>query len=172
MEGCVIWRVDRTPKRNSKNSCERIGPKSKLHQYVFSLPVIMLLALWFPFSTGVWPESESFRDEGMAPIPSKWKGICQFKEEGLQCNRYVYFPLHVNFLLCSWKLSTATHIADERNLVHPSIGPTFDTSGWQQGDYFFQEMARVIWWDQFSFSGPCWSKRTIRRKPFRLNINT
>lgn len=26
---------------------------------------------------GVWPESMSFSDEGLGPIPSKWKGICQ-----------------------------------------------------------------------------------------------
>ncbi|KAI8000959.1 Subtilisin-like protease SBT5.6 [Camellia lanceoleosa] len=27
--------------------------------------------------TGVWPESQSFSDEGMEPIPNSWKGICQ-----------------------------------------------------------------------------------------------
>ncbi|XAR66678.1 Tripeptidyl-peptidase II [Bertholletia excelsa] len=27
--------------------------------------------------TGVWPESQSFSDEGMQPIPPSWKGICQ-----------------------------------------------------------------------------------------------
>ncbi|XP_057764066.1 subtilisin-like protease SBT5.6 isoform X2 [Salvia miltiorrhiza] len=27
--------------------------------------------------SGVWPESESFNDEGMEPIPTSWNGICQ-----------------------------------------------------------------------------------------------
>ncbi|CAN4105711.1 unnamed protein product [Withania somnifera] len=39
--------------------------------------------------SGVWPESSSFNDEGMEPVPKSWKGICQ---EGVafnasHCNR-------------------------------------------------------------------------------------
>ncbi|KAI8009907.1 Subtilisin-like protease SBT5.4 [Camellia lanceoleosa] len=38
--------------------------------------------------TGVWPESKSFSDEKMGPIPSKWKGICQNDADpGFHCNR-------------------------------------------------------------------------------------
>ncbi|XP_048225814.1 subtilisin-like protease SBT5.3 isoform X2 [Ricinus communis] len=36
--------------------------------------------------TGVWPESESFSDEGMGPVPSKWKGYCD-TNDGVRCNR-------------------------------------------------------------------------------------
>ncbi|KAF7140178.1 hypothetical protein RHSIM_Rhsim06G0180800 [Rhododendron simsii] len=38
--------------------------------------------------TGVWPESPSFSDEEMGPIPSKWKGICQNNvDRSFHCNR-------------------------------------------------------------------------------------
>ncbi|KAI3774838.1 hypothetical protein L1987_49400 [Smallanthus sonchifolius] len=38
--------------------------------------------------TGVWPESKSFSDEGMGPVPSKWKGVCQNgADASFHCNR-------------------------------------------------------------------------------------
>ncbi|XWS51682.1 hypothetical protein CRYUN_Cryun11dG0004200 [Craigia yunnanensis] len=38
--------------------------------------------------TGVWPESKSFSDEGMGPIPSRWRGYCQHDiDDGVHCNR-------------------------------------------------------------------------------------
>ncbi|KAK7265556.1 hypothetical protein RJT34_33176 [Clitoria ternatea] len=39
---------------------------------------------------GVWPESKSFSDEGLGPIPKKWRGICQTEKENqdnFHCNR-------------------------------------------------------------------------------------
>ncbi|KAL8141416.1 hypothetical protein V2J09_007437 [Rumex salicifolius] len=36
--------------------------------------------------TGIWPESESFNDQGLGPIPSKWKGVCQ-KSNSFRCNK-------------------------------------------------------------------------------------
>ncbi|XLR52175.1 hypothetical protein S83_002847 [Arachis hypogaea] len=37
--------------------------------------------------TGVWPESPSFRDEGIGPIPSRWKGSCDGGSPDFHCNK-------------------------------------------------------------------------------------
>ncbi|KAL2241945.1 CO(2)-response secreted protease-like [Sesamum indicum] len=41
--------------------------------------------------TGIWPESESFNDEGIGAIPSRWKGTCMEGENftSSSCNRKI-----------------------------------------------------------------------------------
>nr|AIC80766.1 subtilase [Cicer arietinum] len=41
--------------------------------------------------SGVWPDSKSFSDEGMGPVPQKWKGVCQSGTHfsSSKCNRKI-----------------------------------------------------------------------------------
>ncbi|KAL3348443.1 hypothetical protein AABB24_021881 [Solanum stoloniferum] len=76
--------------------------------------------------TGIWPESPSFRDDGMPEIPKRWKGICQAGTDfnSSLCNRKIigvnYFykgavaeNTHVNLTTFSARDSWGhgTHIA-------------------------------------------------------------
>ncbi|KAJ8769977.1 hypothetical protein K2173_009059 [Erythroxylum novogranatense] len=70
------WQFLGLESRNGKISADSLWTKGRFGEDV----IIGNL------DTGVWPESESFSDEGMGPIPSRWKGYCE-TEDGVKCNR-------------------------------------------------------------------------------------
>ncbi|PQQ06175.1 subtilisin-like protease SBT3.4 [Prunus yedoensis var. nudiflora] len=42
--------------------------------------------------SGIWPESESFNEEGLGPVPSHWKGVCESEDRfspPIHCNRKI-----------------------------------------------------------------------------------
>ncbi|KAH0681150.1 hypothetical protein KY284_022235 [Solanum tuberosum] len=61
-----------------------VHPKSLWNKAEFGQDIIIA-----NLDTCVWPESESFNDEGFGPIPSRWKGICQNDKtnDGFSCNK-------------------------------------------------------------------------------------
>ncbi|CAI9776423.1 unnamed protein product [Fraxinus pennsylvanica] len=63
--------------------------------------------------TGIWPESESFSDEGFGPPPSKWKGSCQAAS---------------NFT-CNNKIIGAKFYHSEGNISYPDIPSPRDSEG-------------------------------------------
>ncbi|CAL5366040.1 unnamed protein product [Camellia sinensis] len=45
--------------------------------------------------TGIWPESDSFSDNGFGPAPSKWRGICQSSSNKIIGAKY--YPIGEGF---------------------------------------------------------------------------
>ncbi|KAK7349379.1 hypothetical protein VNO77_06704 [Canavalia gladiata] len=70
--------------------------------------------------SGIWPESESFKDDGMTIIPSRWKGQCESS-------------IHFNSSLCNKKLIGARFfnkgLEGNNPITAPILNSTRDTNG-------------------------------------------
>jgi len=60
---------------------EQVPPESLWRKAAYGKDVIIAT-----LDTGAWPESKSFSDEGMGPVPSRWKGRCE-NSTNFSCNR-------------------------------------------------------------------------------------
>ncbi|KAM7256233.1 hypothetical protein ACFE04_011974 [Oxalis oulophora] len=79
--------------------------------------------------TGVWPESESFSDNGMAKVTSKWKGKCEFN--GSLCNNKLIGARFFNRGLLASKPKAKISLNSPRD----EIGHGTHTSSTAAGNY-------------------------------------
>ncbi|KAI3945594.1 hypothetical protein MKW92_032561 [Papaver armeniacum] len=83
MEGVVSVFPSRTNQLHTTRSWDFMGFTQHVKRASIESNVVVGM-----LDTGIWPESESFSDEGFGPAPKKWKGICQ-TPSNFTCNNKV-----------------------------------------------------------------------------------
>ncbi|KAF9598895.1 hypothetical protein IFM89_032749 [Coptis chinensis] len=115
-QGVISVFPSRTLKTHTTRSWDFLGLPSTVKRIpeVESNVIIRLI------DTGIWPESESFNDNGIGIPPKKWKGICQ----NITCNKIAVYKV-------CWKKICLEHdilaafddaIADGIDILSVSIG--------------------------------------------------
>ena len=80
MEGVVSVFPSQTKKLHTTRSWDFMGFPQDVERAPLESDVIVGM-----LDTGVWPESDSFKDDGFGPPPAKWKGSCD--STNFTCNK-------------------------------------------------------------------------------------
>ncbi|XP_072968800.1 subtilisin-like serine-protease S [Typha angustifolia] len=77
--------------------------------------------------TGIWPESPSFTDDGMPPVPSRWKGVCQGGDSfsNFTCNKKI---IGARYYLGGYQAEESSDLLTEMDKTINYESPR-DTSG-------------------------------------------
>lgn len=135
MPGHLASYPDTTGKLDTTHSFKFLGLKHKsgiwpLAEFGNRSDVIIGIV-----DTGIWPESESFRDDGMSEIPARWKGQCQTGTafNSSLCNRKLIGARYFNkgFLAQSGSVNTSFDYDSARDYV----GHGSHTSSTAAGNY-------------------------------------
>ncbi|KAF6161082.1 hypothetical protein GIB67_007723 [Kingdonia uniflora] len=84
MDGVVSVFLSRTLHLQTTRSWDFIGLKEAAER----VPTVESDVIVGVLDTGIWPESDSFSDEGFGPPPEKWKGACNGGED-FKCNNKI-----------------------------------------------------------------------------------
>ncbi|KAL5551492.1 hypothetical protein UlMin_001668 [Ulmus minor] len=96
----------------------RYSPQSRNLLQEFNLGDGIIIGL---LDTGIWPESEIFNDEGLGPIPTRWKGKC---ESGQSFNS----TTNCNKKLIGAKWFIEGFLAENRQPFNTTASPDFSSA--------------------------------------------
>ena len=82
MEGVVSIFPNRLLQLHTTRSWDFMG----LSETVKRNPTVESDTIIGVIDSGIWPELQSFSDEGFSSIPKKWKGVCQ-GDKNFTCNK-------------------------------------------------------------------------------------
>lgn len=83
MEGVVSVFPSKIMKLHTTRSWDFMGFPQDVKRAPLESDVIVGM-----LDTGAWPESDSFKDDGFGPPPSRWKGSCD--STNFTCNKYTF----------------------------------------------------------------------------------